>query len=105
MQAQRALVGSLSEVVFVCLSVMGLRLKYTSLRILQHVSHLFYACTLDGRLFEGKMITAGQRMNAETNRRQLSAQQRDERRQYKSERRRLARQHQCVSLCSLDDPA
>ena len=32
-QARRALVGSLSEVVFVCLSVMGLRLKYTSLRI------------------------------------------------------------------------
>ena len=33
MQARRALVGSLSEVVFVCLSVTGLRLKYTSLCI------------------------------------------------------------------------
>ena len=33
MQAQRALVGSLFEVVFVCLSVTGLRLKYTGLRI------------------------------------------------------------------------
>ena len=32
-QAQRALVGSLFEVVFVCLSVTGLRLKYTGLRI------------------------------------------------------------------------
>ena len=33
MQAWQALVGSLSEVVFVCLSVTGLRLKYTGLRI------------------------------------------------------------------------
>ena len=33
MQAWRALVGSLSEVVFVCLSVTGLRLKYTGLHI------------------------------------------------------------------------
>ena len=33
MQARRALVGSLSEVALVCLSVMGLRLKYMGLRI------------------------------------------------------------------------
>ena len=33
MQAQQVLVGSLSEVVFVCLSVTGIRLKYTGLRI------------------------------------------------------------------------
>ena len=32
-QARWALVGSLSEVVFVCLSVTGLRLKYMALRI------------------------------------------------------------------------
>ena len=43
-QARQTLVGSLSEVVFACLSVMGLRLKYTGLCILQHVSPLFYAC-------------------------------------------------------------
>ena len=33
MQTRWALVGSLSEVVFVCLSVTGLRLKYTGFRI------------------------------------------------------------------------
>ena len=33
MQVRRALVGSLSEIVFVCLSVTGLRLKYTGLRV------------------------------------------------------------------------
>ena len=56
-QARRALVGSLSEVVF-CMSV---RYGFTieiyefthSLRILQHVSPLFYACAHDGRLFGG----------------------------------------------------
>ena len=33
MQVQWALVGSLSEVVFVCLSITGIRLKYKGLRI------------------------------------------------------------------------
>ena len=36
-----------------------------SLRILQHVPPLFYACARAGRRFGGYTMTAGQRTNAE----------------------------------------
>ena len=104
MQARRALVGSLSEVVLVCLSVTGLRLKYTGLSIV-YVScstcPLFFTLTL---VMEDSSEDRRQRQAREglqRYRRQLSAQQRDERWQYKSERRRLALHHQRDSLRSM----
>ena len=48
-QVRWALVGSLSEVVFVCLSVTGLRLKYTGLHIVYvscSMSPLFFTLAL-----------------------------------------------------------
>ena len=100
-QARRALVGSLSEVVFVCLSVTGLRLKYTSLRIV-YVSCstcllFFMPALMMEDSSEDRQWRQARGMNADIQ----SAQQRDKRRQYECERRRLARQHQCDSLRSL----
>ena len=87
---------------YVCLSVTGLRLKYTSLRIVYVPSgtcpswfaKLTQSSRYDGRL-RGETTTPGQRTRPEV---QKTC---DERRQYDSERRRLARQQQSESLRSL----
>ena len=105
MQAQRALVGFLSEVVFLCLSVTGLRLKYTGLRIVYipcSMFPLFFTLVLvimEDSSEDRRRRQARERMQRYRGR--LSAQQRDERRLYESERRRLACQHQHDSLCSM----
>ena len=105
-QARLVLVGSLSEVVFVCLSVTGLRLKYTGLRIVyvsvsSSTCPLFFtlALMMEDSSEDRRRRQARERM--QRYRRRLSAQQRDERRPYKSERRRLVRQHQHDSLRSM----
>ena len=61
MQAQLVLVGSLSEVVFVCLFVMGLRLKYTGLRI------VYVSCSMCPLFF---MLTLTMEDSSEDRRRQ-----------------------------------
>ena len=106
-QVRCALVGFLSEVVLVCLSVMGLRLKYTGLCIVYvscSMCPLFFmlALVMEDSLEDRRWRQARERMQIYS--KWLSAQQRDERRQYKSERRRLECQHP-TRLTSLDDPA
>ena len=75
---------------YVCLSIMGLRLKYTSLRTLRHVSlRVCFSLQYDGRL-RGETMMPGQRMRPEVQKMFKS----DERRQCDSKRRRLAHQQQ-----------
>ena len=87
---------SLSEVVFVhvCLSVTGLRIVYVSCSMCP----LFFtlALVMEDSSEDRRRRQARERM--QRYRRWLSAQQRDERRQYESDRRRLACQHQRNSL-------
>ena len=80
MQAQRAIVGSLSEVVFVCLS--GLQLKYTGLRIVYVSCSMCPLCFTLALVMEDSLEDRRWRQAREwmqRYRRWLSAQQRDER--------------------------
>ena len=100
-QVRRALVGSLSEVAFVCLSVTGLQLKCMGLRIVYVSCSTCFtlALVIEDSSEDRRRRQARERM--QRYRRRLSPQQRDERRQCESERRRLAHQHQRDSLRSL----
>ena len=107
MWARWALTGPYSEVVLVCLSVTGLRLKYTSLRIVYVPSSMCPSGALEltqsSRRAHDTMEDLEERRRRQARervqryRRRLS----DERRQYDSERRRIARKQQSKSLRSL----
>ena len=82
---------------YVCLSITGLRLKYTSLRTLWHVSlRVCFSSQYDGRL-RGETMMPGQRMRPEVQKTFKS----DERRQCDSKRRRLTHKQQSDSPHSL----
>ena len=100
-QVWRALVGSLSEVAFVCLSVTGLQLKCMGLHIVYVSCSTCFtlALVIEDSSEDRRRRQAREQM--QRYRRRLSAQQRDERRQCETERRRLARKHQRDSLRSL----
>ena len=103
MKARRALGGlSLRLCLYVCMSVTGLRLKYTGLRIvyvpLQHVPLMMPS---RWRSRTRRIPVEDYARTSPDVWRQLTAQQKDEKRQDNGDKKRLVRQHPSDLLCSL----